>query len=107
MRLQIREPGVAADKVSAGKYRLAALTGALRFHGVDTDEAEIRRRLGDAIGISEIVRCAKAFGLRAWTRRSDWRRLAMGQAVYRQHQESRRQGCHGGHRGAHPGEPHH
>jgi ATP-binding cassette, subfamily B, bacterial HlyB/CyaB len=49
--------------------------GLLRFHGVDTDEAEIRRRLGDAVGISEIVRCAKAFGLRAWTHRSDWRRL--------------------------------
>ena len=38
------------------------MVGLLRFHGVDTDEAEIRRRLGDAVGISEIVRYAKAFG---------------------------------------------
>ena len=50
--------------------------GLLRFHGVDTDEADIRRRLGDAIDVPEMVRCAKEFGLWARTNRSNWRRLS-------------------------------
>ena len=36
---------------------------------------EIRHRFGDDIGVPEILRCAKEFGLKARTYRSNWRRL--------------------------------
>jgi ATP-binding cassette, subfamily B, bacterial HlyB/CyaB len=73
--VQRGDSGVATDRSSAASYRLAALVGLLRFHGVDTDEVEIRRRLGDAVGVREMVRCAREFGLWSRTYRSNWRRL--------------------------------
>jgi subfamily B ATP-binding cassette protein HlyB/CyaB len=66
---------VATDKPSA-QYRLAALVGLLRFHGVDVDEAEIRRRYGSSVDLAEMVRCAKAYGLWARANCTNWRRLS-------------------------------
>ena len=66
---------VATDKPSADQYRIAALVGLLRFHGVNADEAEIRRRSGNSVDVAEMVRCAKAFGLWARANRTNWRRL--------------------------------
>jgi subfamily B ATP-binding cassette protein HlyB/CyaB len=66
---------VATDKPSAAQYRIAALVGLLRFHGVDADEAEIRRRCGNSVDVAEMVRCAKALGLWARANRTNWRRL--------------------------------
>src|SRR2546423_7529095 len=56
---------------------LDALVGLLHFQGVAADREQIRHRLGTAnIGAPEILRCAKDFGLKARTLRTDWSRLA-------------------------------
>ena len=45
---------------------LATLVILLRAHGVDTDADQIRNRYGtNAVRISEMLRYAKAFGLKA------------------------------------------
>jgi ATP-binding cassette, subfamily B, bacterial HlyB/CyaB len=63
-----------ADAPDAGG---AALVLLLRFHGVAADPAQIRHRFaGAAIGLSEMVLCARELKLRARAVRSDWRRLA-------------------------------
>ncbi|MEH2524298.1 MULTISPECIES: type I secretion system permease/ATPase [unclassified Bradyrhizobium] len=56
---------------------LEALVTLLHFQGVAADRQQIRHRLGtDKIGASEILRCAKALGLKARACRTDWSRLA-------------------------------
>ena len=47
----------------------------LRFHGVGADPEKIRHHFGAAIGVPEMLRCAKQFGLKARTFRSSWQRL--------------------------------
>jgi subfamily B ATP-binding cassette protein HlyB/CyaB len=47
----------------------------LRFHGTAADPEKIRHRFGDTIGASEMLRCAKEFGLKARSYQSKWRRL--------------------------------
>ena len=49
----------------------------LHFQGVAADREQIRHRLGtNKIGASEILRCAKDFGLKARACRTKWSRLA-------------------------------
>jgi subfamily B ATP-binding cassette protein HlyB/CyaB len=49
----------------------------LRFHGVGADPEQIRHRLGGAaIGVAEMLRCAKELGLKAKAHTSSWDRLA-------------------------------
>ncbi|MEH2559707.1 subfamily B ATP-binding cassette protein HlyB/CyaB [Bradyrhizobium algeriense] len=56
---------------------LEALVTLLHFQGVAADRQQIRHRFGtDKIGASEILRCAKALGLKARACRTDWSRLA-------------------------------
>ena len=56
---------------------LEALVTLLHFQGVAADAGQIRHRLGtDKIGVPEILRCAREFGLKARTCRTDWSRLA-------------------------------
>src|ERR1700686_3941429 len=56
---------------------LIALVMLLRFHGVGADPAQIRHQYGTAvIGIPEMIRCAREFGLKARERKSNWGRLA-------------------------------
>jgi ATP-binding cassette, subfamily B, bacterial HlyB/CyaB len=56
---------------------LYALVSLLRVHQIGADPGQIRHRFGGmAIGITEMLRCAKEFGLRARLRRVDWERLA-------------------------------
>ncbi len=55
---------------------LAALVLLLRFNGISADSAQLRHRFGDAIGVTEMLRCAKEFGLKAKSYPSNWRRLA-------------------------------
>jgi ATP-binding cassette, subfamily B, bacterial HlyB/CyaB len=56
---------------------LIALVMLLRFHGVGADPAQIRHQCGTAaIGIADMVRCAKEFGLRAREVKTRWGRLA-------------------------------
>jgi subfamily B ATP-binding cassette protein HlyB/CyaB len=58
----------------AGLYALVTM---LRIHQIGVDPEQIRHRFGGApIGIAEILRCAKDFGMKARERRSDWERLA-------------------------------
>jgi subfamily B ATP-binding cassette protein HlyB/CyaB len=49
----------------------------MQFQGVAADAAQIRHRLGSqAIGIPEMLRCAKDYGLKARTLTTRWSRLA-------------------------------
>ena len=66
---------VVADKSAAVQSGLAALVLLLRFHGVSAYIEQIRHRFGDDIGAPEILRCAREFGLQAWTYRSNWQQL--------------------------------
>jgi subfamily B ATP-binding cassette protein HlyB/CyaB len=56
---------------------LAALVMLLRFHGLSIDPAQIRHQFGtDAIGVPEMLRCARQLGLKASESRSRWDWLA-------------------------------
>jgi ATP-binding cassette, subfamily B, bacterial HlyB/CyaB len=56
---------------------LIALVMLLRFHGVGADPAQIRHQCGTAaIGIADMIRCAKEFGLKAREVKTSWARLA-------------------------------
>ena len=56
---------------------LIALVMLLRFHGIGADPAQIRHQCGtDAIGVADMICCAKAFGLKARELKSSWARLA-------------------------------
>ena len=56
---------------------LASLVLLLRFHGLAADPAQIRHGLGGAaLGVGEMLRGAKSFGLKARAIESDWAGLA-------------------------------
>src|SRR5437870_10450637 len=56
---------------------LAALVALLRFHGLGADPRQIRHSYGaKAIGVSEMLRCAKQLGLKARAVSTRWERLA-------------------------------
>jgi subfamily B ATP-binding cassette protein HlyB/CyaB len=49
----------------------------LRLHGVAAEEEQLRHRLGTrSVGITEMLRCAREFGLKARTINTNWVRLA-------------------------------
>ncbi len=55
---------------------LASLALLLRFHGIAVDSAQVRHRFGSvAIGISEMLRCAKEFKLKARAVQTNWARI--------------------------------
>jgi len=65
-----------ADSVTAVDPGLFVLVMLLRLHGIGADPEQIRHRFGGArIGIPEILRCAKEFGLKARERIAGWERL--------------------------------
>ena len=66
---------VEAEKPSPADFGLAALVLLLQFHGIGADPEQIRHYFGAAIGVPEMLRCAKQFGLKARTFRSSWKRL--------------------------------
>jgi ATP-binding cassette, subfamily B, bacterial HlyB/CyaB len=56
---------------------LAVLVMLLRFHGIGADPGQLRHRFGqETIGAAEMLRCAKEFGLKARSYRTNWDRLA-------------------------------
>src|SRR5262245_11429988 len=64
------------NKPGAGDAGLAALVTLLRFHGIGADQEQIRHQCGGvAIGVPEMLRVARALGLKARTYRSSWTRL--------------------------------
>src|SRR6266545_487379 len=55
---------------------LAALVMLLRVHGIPAEPGQIRHRVGThSIGITEMLRCAKEFGLKARASKTKWDRL--------------------------------
>ena len=66
---------VASNSSAPAESGPAALVLLLRFHGIGADPEQIRHRFGDAIGVPEMLRCAKEFGLKAQSYQSSWRRL--------------------------------
>jgi ABC-type bacteriocin/lantibiotic exporter with double-glycine peptidase domain len=55
---------------------LLALVMLLRFHGLGVDPEQIRHRFGgSAIGIPEMLRCARELGLKARSHATPWKRL--------------------------------
>ena len=66
------------EQDAATETGLAGLVMLLRLHGIGADAEQIRHRFatGAAIGIADMLRCAKALGLKARCLTSDWGRLA-------------------------------
>jgi ATP-binding cassette, subfamily B, bacterial HlyB/CyaB len=57
---------------------LPALVTLLRCHGIAAEPGQIRHRLGIArIGVADMLRCAKIFGLKARIQKTTWERLAV------------------------------
>jgi subfamily B ATP-binding cassette protein HlyB/CyaB len=55
---------------------LFALAMLLRIHGVAAEQPQLRHRLGSAaVGVTEMLRCAKQLGLKARAVRTTWARL--------------------------------
>jgi len=55
---------------------LMALVMMLRFHGIGADPEQIRHRFAStAVGVAEMLRCAKELGLKARSTTSRWDRL--------------------------------
>src|SRR6516162_2678680 len=56
---------------------LFALAMLLRIHGIAVEQPQLRHRLGSvAVGVTEMLRCAKQLGLKARSVRTTWVRLA-------------------------------
>src|SRR6266446_5209288 len=65
-----------SEKTGAADQGLAALVALLRFHGLGADPRQIRHSFGaKAIGVSEMLRCAKELGLKARAVTTRWERL--------------------------------
>ena len=67
---------VTPETPTPGQSGLAALVLLMRFHGVGADPEQIRHQFGNEIGVGEMLRCAKQFGLKARSYQSTWGRLA-------------------------------
>src|SRR5438067_838855 len=66
-----------SDYAGVPDQGLSALVALLRFHGVGADPEQIRHRFGtQAIGIPEMLRCAKEMGLKVRAVTTRWDRLA-------------------------------
>ena len=63
------------DQSTRVNSALAAVVLLMRFHGIGADPAQICHRFGDQFGVPEMLRCAKEFGLKARSFRSNWHRL--------------------------------
>ena len=64
----------AADEASASGLSCLALL--LRFHGIAVDPAQVAHRFGSAIGVTEMLRCARELKLKSRLIATDWQRLA-------------------------------
>jgi len=65
------------EKKPSGDSGLVALVMLLRFHGVPADSEQIRHELaGAAVGVTEMLRCAKSLGLKVRLQKTSWGRLA-------------------------------
>ncbi|QQO17759.1 type I secretion system permease/ATPase [Bradyrhizobium diazoefficiens] len=69
---------MAEDAVSepSGDPGLHAIVALLRLNGVGASLDQVRHQFGNTIGVTEILRCAKGFGLKAKMVSTRWDRLA-------------------------------
>jgi subfamily B ATP-binding cassette protein HlyB/CyaB len=68
---------MAPDSQQATDPGLAALVMMMQFQGVAADAAQIRHRIGShAIGVPDMLRCAKDYGLKVRAFTTTWSRLA-------------------------------
>lgn len=68
----------AAEPESGDESGLIAVAILLRCHGIAADPEQIRHRMGTSrVGVTEILRCSREFGLKARAQRSSWNRLAV------------------------------
>ena len=68
--------GTGPDNAIAADPGHAVLVMLLRFHGIGADPEQLRHRFGQGtIGVAEMLRCAKEFGLKARSYRTNWDRL--------------------------------
>src|SRR5215831_16649567 len=66
----------APDHTAEVDQGLAVLVMMLRFHGIAADPEQLRHRFGrGAIGVAEMLRCAKELGLKARGYTTSWPRL--------------------------------
>ncbi|QOZ46243.1 type I secretion system permease/ATPase [Bradyrhizobium sp. CCBAU 53340] len=66
------------EPVDGDESGLIAMAILLRCHGVAADPEQIRHRMGTSrVGVTEILRCTREFGLKARAQRSNWNRLAV------------------------------
>jgi ATP-binding cassette, subfamily B, bacterial HlyB/CyaB len=66
------------ESESADESGIIAVAILLRCHDIAADPGQIRHRMGTArVGVAEILRCAKDFGLKARAHRTSWNRLAV------------------------------
>jgi subfamily B ATP-binding cassette protein HlyB/CyaB len=67
-----------AGPANADDSGLLALVILLRCHGVAAEPGQIQHQLGTArLGVADILRCAKDFGLKAQAQKTSWKRLAV------------------------------
>ena len=63
--------------LNASDPGISVLVALLHFHGIGADAEQLRHQFGtNAIGVPEILRCARDLGLKARAYRSKWDRLA-------------------------------
>ncbi|RXT54058.1 type I secretion system permease/ATPase [Bradyrhizobium betae] len=71
-------PEVGPESASGDESGLIAMAILLRCHGIAADPEQIRHRMGTArVGVTEILRCTREFGLKARAQRSSWNRLGV------------------------------
>ncbi|MBR0953616.1 type I secretion system permease/ATPase [Bradyrhizobium canariense] len=71
-------PAADSEAENADESGLIAAAILLRCHGIAADPDQIRHQLGRArVGVTEILRCAKDFGLKARVQRTSWNRLVV------------------------------
>jgi ATP-binding cassette, subfamily B, bacterial HlyB/CyaB len=77
-RSEITVHAAEAGSANADDSGLPALVTLLRCHGIAAEPGQIRHRLGIArIGVADMLRCAKDFGLKARVQKTNWERLAV------------------------------
>lgn len=65
-----------AAREPSGDPGLHAIVALLRLNGVGVSPDQVRHQFGNTVGVTEILRCAKGFGLKAKTVSTRWDRLA-------------------------------
>ena len=67
---------VVTDKLAAENSNIAAFLIMMRLQGVSAEATQILHRYGETFGVTEMLRCARDFGLKARIFKSKWQRLS-------------------------------